>query len=70
MTWLCFSREEFGGKEWHEMEQAGWTYRKVSMLEGEGYVISPWLNETLENSGCKTTALKQQAEGKANGFWM
>ena len=48
------------------MEKAGWTFRKVSMLEGEGYVISPWLNETLESS----TALKQQAEGKANGFWM
>ena len=41
------------------------------MLEGEGHVISPgWLNETLENNGCKTTTLKQQAEGKANGFWM
>ena len=52
------------------MEQAGWTFRKVSMLEGEGYVISPWLNETLENNGRKTRALKQQTEGKANGFWM
>ena len=52
------------------MEQAGWAFRKVSMLEGEGHVISPRPNETLENNGCKTTALKQQAEGKANGFWM
>ena len=52
------------------MEQAGWTYRKVSMLQGEGYVISPWLTEALENSGRKTTALKQQTEGKANGSWM
>ena len=70
MTWLCFSREEFGGEEWHEMEKAGWTYKPVaSLLAGDGYVISPWLNKTLEN-GCKTTTLKQQAEGKANGFWM
>ena len=47
------------------MEKAGWTYKPVaSLLAGDGYVISPWLN------GCKTTTLKQQAEGKANGFWM
>ena len=43
------------------MEEAGWTFRKVSMLEGAGYVISPWLlTEALENNGRKTTALKQQ----------
>ena len=52
------------------MEEAGWTYKRVtSLLAGDGYIISPWLNKTLEN-GCKTTTLKQQAEGKANGFWM
>ena len=51
------------------MVEAGWTFRQVTMLEGEGYIISPWLNKTLEN-GCKITTLKQQAKGKANGFWM
>ena len=52
------------------MEKAGWTFKRgTSLLAGDGYVISPWLNKTLEN-GCKTTTLKQQAEGKANGFWM
>ena len=52
------------------MEKAGWTYKPVtSLLAGDGFIISPWLNKTLEN-GCKTTTLKPQAEGKANGFWM
>ena len=37
------------------MEKAGWTYKPVaSLLAGDGYVISPWLNSGgLLRGGCR-----------------
>ena len=39
------------------MEEAGWTYKPVtSLLAGDGYIISPWLNKTLENGAIQGLA--------------
>ena len=39
------------------MEEAGWKYKRVtSLLAGDGYIISPWLNKTLENGAIQGLA--------------